>query len=137
MQLSDVLIRNHPTCALQLHLGIQPDPGCGSLFWDVLFHLFVPSPPWADCDPAHCLIATGPEGDCCTLSGLNQHWAFCMTPASVSPKHSLFTAQIEIQAFLCIFPLSFVSLPVPKLHGTPLGFPPFAGLSPTGAMDPA
>ena len=45
MQLSDVKIRNHPTCAVQLHLGIQPDPGCGSLFWDVLFYLFVPLPP--------------------------------------------------------------------------------------------
>ena len=56
---------------------------------------------------------------------------------SIAQTFAVHHARIEIRAFLCIFPLPFVSLPVPKLYGTRLGFPPFAGLSPTGAMDPA
>ena len=80
IQLFDVLYQNHTTCAVHLHLEIQPGPGCGSLFLDVFSCpcLYLCFCPWAGCDLAlsltcltihEYLFATGLEMDCssCTL----------------------------------------------------------------------
>ena len=94
--------------------------------------------PWAGCDLAlsltcltihEYLFATGLEMDCssCTLLKTN---------TGLSCGRFATTLGLKSKSFVH-FSFALRATTFPKLYGTPLSFPPFAGPLPTGAMNPA